>query len=49
MPTYVTLINWTDQGIKNFKDRHGFWIDSRWAWSLSPSEVTAYKGGRCPT
>jgi uncharacterized protein with GYD domain len=20
MPTYVTLINWTDQGIKNFKD-----------------------------
>jgi uncharacterized protein with GYD domain len=20
MPTYVTLINWTDQGIKNYKD-----------------------------
>jgi uncharacterized protein with GYD domain len=20
MPTYVTLINWTEQGIKNFKD-----------------------------
>ena len=20
MPTYVSLINWTDQGIKNFKD-----------------------------
>jgi uncharacterized protein with GYD domain len=20
MPTYVTLVNWTDQGIKNFKD-----------------------------
>jgi uncharacterized protein with GYD domain len=20
MPTYVTLINWTDQGVKNFKD-----------------------------
>jgi uncharacterized protein with GYD domain len=20
MPTYVTLINWTDQGIKNFRD-----------------------------
>src|SRR5688500_7731037 len=20
MPTYVTLINWTDQGIRNFKD-----------------------------
>jgi uncharacterized protein with GYD domain len=20
MPTYVTLINWTDQGVKNYKD-----------------------------
>jgi uncharacterized protein with GYD domain len=20
MPTYVTLINWTDQGVRNFKD-----------------------------
>ena len=20
MPSYVTLINWTDQGVKNFKD-----------------------------
>ncbi len=20
MPTYVTLINWTDQGVKNVKD-----------------------------
>ena len=20
MPTYITLINWTDQGVKNFKD-----------------------------
>jgi uncharacterized protein with GYD domain len=20
MPTYVTLINWTDQGVKNFRD-----------------------------
>ena len=20
MPTYVSLINWTDQGIKNYKD-----------------------------
>mgnify|MGYP003548852457 CR=1 FL=1 len=23
MPTYVSLCNWTDQGIKNFKDSLG--------------------------
>src|SRR5208283_312836 len=23
MPTYVSLINWTDQGIKNYKDSPG--------------------------
>ena len=33
MPTYVTLINWTDQGVKNFKDTVDRADKAQEAWS----------------
>jgi uncharacterized protein with GYD domain len=42
MPTYVTLINWTDQGVKNFKesvDRYEAARDAMRAQGISFKDV----------
>lgn len=53
MPTYVTLINWTDQGVKNFKDSVGRYEAARDAmsglgatfkdiyWTVGPHDIVA--------
>jgi uncharacterized protein with GYD domain len=53
MPTYVSLINWTDQGIKNFKDtvdraRQAGDLMSRYGvkftsihWTVGPYDIVA--------
>jgi uncharacterized protein with GYD domain len=53
MPTYVVLINWTDQGVKGFKDTVDRWEQARdagnesglqWGdtyWTVGPYDIVS--------